>query len=338
MPELTLGAIASEIGAECAGDASRVITGIHTLQQAGPSQVSFLANGLYRRYLKETRAAAVIVSAEFAAECPVPALVVDNPYLAYAKLSQRFSTQPKAAAGIHPSAVIAETARIAPTASVGAHCVIAEGVVIGEGTVLHAGVVVGEGSAIGCDGLVHANVTLYHDVVLGDRVVVHSGAVIGSDGFGFATSREGWVKIAQNGRVRIGSDVDIGAGSTIDRGALGDTVLEDGVIIDNQVQIAHNVRIGKGTAIAGCTAIAGSTEIGERCTIAGGVGITGHLTITDGVHITAMSLISKSIDTPGAYSSGTAMGATRDWRKNAVRFLQLDQLFRRVTELEKKKQ
>lgn len=336
MPELTLGAVASEIGAECTGDASRVITGIHTLQQAGPSQVSFLANGLYRRYLKETRAAAVIVSAEFAAECPVPALVVGNPYLAYAKLSQHFSNLPRAVAGIHPSAVIAETARIAPTASVGPNCVIAEGAVIGERTVLHAGVVIGEGSTIGCDCLLHANVTLYHGVIVGNRVVVHSGAVIGADGFGFATSPDGWVKISQNGGVRIGSDVDIGAGSTIDRGALGDTVLEDGVIIDNQVQIAHNVRIGKGTAIAGCTAVAGSTEIGERCTIAGGVGITGHLKITNGVHITAMSLISKSIETPGAYSSGTAMGVTRDWRKNAVRFLQLDQLFRRVTELEKK--
>ncbi len=336
MPELTLGAIASELGAECTGDASRVVTGIQTLQQAGPSQVSFLANSVYRRYLKETRAAAVIVSAEFAAESPVPALVVENPYLAYAKLSQHFSISPSAPVGIHPSAIVASTARIPESASVGPNCVIAEGVVIGARAVLHAGVVVGEGSVIGCDSVLHPHVTLYHGVALGDRVVVHGSAVIGADGFGFAPSPKGWVKIAQNGGVRIGSDVEIGAGSTIDRGALGDTVLEDGVIIDNQVQIAHNVRIGKGTAIAGCTAIAGSTDIGERCTIAGAVGITGHLKITDGVHITAMSLISKSIETPGAYSSGTAMGATRDWRKNAVRFLQLDQLFRRVTELEKK--
>ncbi|TNF33497.1 MAG: UDP-3-O-(3-hydroxymyristoyl)glucosamine N-acyltransferase [Gammaproteobacteria bacterium] len=336
MPELTLGAVAQAIGAECAGDAACVITGIHTLQQAGPSEIAFLANGAYRRHLKETRAAAVILAAGFADECPVPCLVVANPYLAYARLSQLFSTMPVAKAGIHPSAVIAPTARVAATAAIGPRCVIGEHAVIGERTVLQPGVVIGDRSRVGAGCLLHANVTLYHDVQLGDRVTVHGSAVIGSDGFGFASSPEGWVKIAQNGGVRIGSDVEIGAGTTIDRGALDDTVLEDGVIVDNQVQIAHNVRIGQGTAIAGCTAIAGSTRIGKGCTIAGGVGITGHLTIADNVHITAMSLISKSIDEPGAYSSGTAMAPTQEWRKNAVRFLQLDQLFRRVSALEKK--
>ncbi|HEY9036845.1 MAG TPA: UDP-3-O-(3-hydroxymyristoyl)glucosamine N-acyltransferase [Pseudomonadales bacterium] len=336
MPELTLGAIAREIGAECSGDASHVVTGIQSLQQASASELSFLSNGLYRQHLSNTQAAAVILTAEFAAESPVPTLVVANPYLAYARLSQRFSNTPVMAAGVHASAVVASTATIAATASIGPNCVIAEHAVIGEKTVLHAGVVVGAGSVIGSDCLLHANVTLYHGVRLGDRVTVHSGAVIGSDGFGFASSPDGWVKIAQNGGVCIGSDVEVGAGTTIDRGALGDTVLEDGVIIDNQVQIAHNVHIGKGSAIAGCTAIAGSTRIGERCTIAGAAGITGHLTIAAGVHITAMSLISKSIHEAGAYSSGTAMAPTKEWRKNAVRFLQLDQLFRRVSDLEKK--
>ncbi len=336
MPEFTLGEIASAIGAELSGCPETVVNGIQSLQDAGPGQLSFLSSGLYRQYLRGTRAAAVILTAEFRAECPVPTLVVASPYLAYARLSQRFSTAPVATIGIHPTAVVAPTASIAASASVGAHCVVADGAVIGERSVLYPGVSVGAGSRIGSDACLHAHVVIYHGVTLGDRVTVHGNAVIGADGFGFAGSPQGWVKIAQNGGVRIGSDVEIGACTTIDRGALGDTVIGDGVIIDNQVQIAHNVRIGRGTAIAGCTAIAGSTHIGERCTIAGAVGITGHLQIADGVHITAMSLISKSISEAGSYSSGTAMGPTRDWRKNAVRFLQLDSLFRRVGELEKK--
>lgn len=336
MPEYTLGEIAKALGAELVGDPASPVRGLNTLQKAGAGEVAFLANAIYRRYLATTRATAVILSPEYRNECPVNALVTGNPYAAFARLTSWFSRVPHPASGIHSSALVAETAQVAASASIGPFCVISEGAVIGERSVLHSGVVIGEGSRVGDDCCLHSHVTLYHGVTLGNAVMVHSSAVIGADGFGFAPSAAGWIKIAQNGGVRIGNRVEIGAGTTIDRGAIEDTVIEDGVIIDNQVQIAHNVHIGRNTAIAGCTAVAGSTRIGANCTIAGAVGITGHLEITDGVHVTAMSLISKSIDRPGTYSSGTAMSATRDWRKNAVRFLQLDGLFRRVSDLEKK--
>jgi UDP-3-O-[3-hydroxymyristoyl] glucosamine N-acyltransferase len=237
-------------------------------------------------------------------------------------------------AGIHPSAVIDPSARIAASATVGAYCVIGADVVIGENTVLGAHCVVGAGCIIGARSFFHANVTLYHHVVLGNNVVIHGGAVIGADGFGFAPDGQRWQKIHQLGGVVIGDNVDIGANTCIDRGALDDTVIGNNVIIDNLVQIAHNVKIGNGTAIAACVGIAGSTEIGQHCTIAGAVGIVGHLRIADRVHITAKSLVTGSISKSGSYSSGTALTETKAWRKNAVRFSQLDALFQRVRALE----
>src|SRR5690606_5423722 len=237
--------------------------------------------------------------------------------------------------GIHATAVIAASAALGDDVAIGAHCVIGEGVSIGAGTAIGSGSVIGENSVIGSGCIIHSNVTLYHAIRIGDDCVIHSGAVIGADGFGFAPGPQGWEKIAQLGSVHIGRGVEIGANTTIDRGALEDTTIGDGAIIDNLCQIAHNVRIGEGTAIAGCVGIAGSAVIGAHCMIGGGAGIAGHLTIADGVQIQGRARIIGSIDKPGSYTSGTGMMETGLWRKNAVRFGQLDELYRRVVELEK---
>lgn len=312
------------------------IESLAVLTKAGPGQLTFLSRADYARYLPECRASAVIVSEQLAVDCPVPQLRVKNPYLAYAKVSALFDRRPLPAPGIHASAIVDPTARIAASASIGARAVIEANVVIGEHSVIGPGSVVGAGSQLGHNVELRANATLYHGVILGDRVLVHSSTVIGSDGFGFAPKPGGgWQKIHQLGTVRIGNDVEIGANTTIDRGAIEDTVIEEGVIIDNQVQIAHNVHIGRHTAIAACTGIAGSTRIGANCTIAGAVGIVGHINIADSVHITAMTLVTGSIDEAGSYSSGTNLLPTKDWRRSAVRFGQLDELAKRVKALEK---
>ncbi len=331
----TLGAIAQHVGARLIGDADKVVTGLQTLSLAGSDQVSFLANPRYRAALASTRAAAVLVSPGMAAQCPVDYLEVGDPYLAYAKVSRLFDNRRKPAAGIHASACVDPSARVDASASVGPYAVIEAGAEIGAGVEIGPHTVVGADCRIGADTRLAAHVTLYHEVRIGERVLVHSGAVIGADGFGFANESGNWVKIAQLGGVEIGSDVEIGAGTTIDRGALEDTRIGAGVILDNQIQVAHNVEIGEKTAIAGCTAIAGSTKIGSRCTIAGAAGITGHLSIADGVHITAMTLVTKSLTQAGAYSSGTGMSDHRSWKRNVVRFGQLDQLAKRLTRLEK---
>lgn len=339
MPGYSLQEIADFLGARLEADpvaASKHVSGLAPLQTAVAGQLSFLSRPDYVRYLTATRATAVIVSNKLEVNGVVPLLRVDNPYLAYAKVSAWFDTAPKPVAGIHPSAIIDSTANIDASASIAALAVVEAGAVVGAGSVVGTGSVVGAGAVLGRDCRLLERVTLYHGVRLGDRVTIHSGAVIGADGFGFAPKREGgWQKIHQLGTVVIGSDVEIGANTTIDRGAIEDTVIGDGVIIDNQVQIAHNVRIGNNTAIAACTGIAGSTTIGANCTIAGAVGIVGHLTIADHVHITAMSLVTGSITEAGSYSGGTGIAPTQTWRRNAVRFGQLDSIARRLAELEK---
>jgi UDP-3-O-[3-hydroxymyristoyl] glucosamine N-acyltransferase len=334
----TLGELTALLDVRLKGDESKEIMGIATLQSANPDQLSFLANPRYRYQLENSKAGAVLLKPEFADLCQGACLLTGDPYRAFARATQLFDTQPKREPGIHPSACVSTSAHIDGSASIGPNCTIEANVVIGAGVIVGAGCVIGENSFIGAVSRLYPNVTVYHGVTIGERVVIHSGVVIGSDGFGFAPSVDGWVKIAQLGGVCIGDRVEIGAGTTIDRGALDDTVIDDGVIIDNQVQIAHNVQIGKNTAIAGCSAVAGSTSIGANCTIAGAVGIVGHLKIADNVHITAMSLVTKSIDTPGSYSSGTAMMETGRWRRNAVRFSQLDELNKRMKELEQKQQ
>ncbi len=329
-----LSELASRLGGTLTGNPDTRITHLGTLQSADAEALSFFANARYLNQLKSTQAGAVLITPSMKDECPVDAILVENPYLAFAQASQLFDWRLDATAGIHPSAVISDAAQIDPTAEVGPQAVVEAGAVIAAGAVIGAGSVVGRDCRVGENTRLEARVTLYPNVSIGRNSLIHSGAVIGADGFGFAPTPQGWEKICQLGGVRIGDNVEVGACTTIDRGALDDTVIEDGVKLDDQVLIAHNVVVGRYTAIAGCTAVAGSTKIGERCTIAGHSGITGHLQIADGTHVTAMSLVSRSITKPGVYSSGTGMEPHRQWKRNVVRFRQLDELARRVRKLE----
>ena len=331
----TLGELAQLVGGQVHGDPTCLITGIGTLQGAGPGQITFLTNPRYSRYLAQTQAAAVILDQGSVGNCPVNALIIANPYLAYARLSALFDPAAQRRPGVHSSAVIDPSVSVPNDAEIGANCVIASDVSLGAGVRIGPGCVIERGVHIGQGSNLVANVTLYHGVTVGKRVLIHAGSVIGSDGFGFANDRGRWVKIHQIGTVRIGDDVEIGANTSIDRGAIEDTVIEEGVIIDNQVQVAHNVHIGAHTAIAGCVGIAGSAVIGRHCAFGGGAGVLGHLQIADGVTVTAMSLVTKSIKESGVYSSGTPLEPSASWQKNFARFKQLDDMARRIRELEK---
>jgi UDP-3-O-[3-hydroxymyristoyl] glucosamine N-acyltransferase len=297
--------------------------------------MSFLANPAYAKYLGQTRASAVIVSPANADDAPTNVLLLDNPYLGYARISHWFDTTPPPQAGIHPTAVVDPSAIVADSASVGAHVVIEADAHIGDQVVIGAGCFIGARSRIGDQSVLRPRATLAHDVVLGQRCHILSGAVIGSDGFGFANERGVWHRIAQVGGVVLGDDVEVGANTTIDRGAVDDTVIGNGVKIDNLVQIAHNVRIGDHSAMAAKVGIAGSTRIGRHCVFGGAAGVAGHLEITDQVQLTGMTMVTGDIAEPGVYSSGTSADTNRQWRKNAVRFRQLDVLARRIKELEK---
>ena len=331
-----LGELAERLGAGLRGDPDVVVDRVAALYAAGPRDVTFLSNRRYRPYLKETRAGAVILAPRFAGDCPVPALVLDNPYLGYARAATLLSPPPETAPGVAASAVIEQGARVAPDASVGAHCVVEAGASVGAGTSLGPGSFLGRCSSIGPRGRVAARVAICGNVTIGARVVIHPGAVIGADGFGIANDGGVWVKIPQLGGVRIGDDVEIGANTTIDRGALEDTVIEDGVKLDNLIQIGHNVRIGAHTAVAAGVAIGGSTRIGSRCTIAGAASVAGHLEIADDVHITATSAVPKSIGRAGVYSSGMPVRESRVWRRNVARLGRLDDMARRLRALERK--
>ncbi|WP_286236825.1 UDP-3-O-(3-hydroxymyristoyl)glucosamine N-acyltransferase [Neptuniibacter halophilus] len=334
--EFTLQEIAKTLSAELHGDPQCRISGIATLMQASATQLSFIANSKYQKHLASTSAGAVLMSEELLSGFSGNALVVDDPYLAYAHVSQLFAKSVTETAGVDPRACVADSAVLQSDVYIAAGAVIGERVTLESGVRIGANTVVGDDCQIGKDSVLEANVTLYHGVRMGRNCLIHSGAVLGSDGFGFASDRGEWVKIAQLGGVVLGDRVEVGACTTIDRGALEDTRIGDGVILDNQIQIAHNVQVGKNTAIAGCTAVAGSTRIGDHCTIAGACGITGHLTIASGSHITAMSLVTKSISEPGAYSSGTGMMPYQQWKKNVVRFRQLDDIARRLKAVEAK--
>lgn len=331
-----LGDIASELGAELRGNPDTEILGLATLQAAAEGQIAFLANPTYARYLGDTRASAVILSPSVADQCPTNVLLLDNPYLGYARLSHWFDPAPVAKPGIHASAVVDPSARISESASVGPLAVVEAEAVIGDSVVVGAGCIIGARCNIGEQSILRPRVTLAHDIVLGRRCHILSGAVIGSDGFGFANEKGVWSRIAQLGRVVLGDDVEVGANTTIDRGALDDTTIGNGVKIDNLVQIAHNVSIGDHSAMAAMVGIAGSTRIGSHCVFGGQSGVAGHLTIGDQVHLTGMTLVSGDIRESGVYSSGTNADANRQWRKNAVRFRQLDAMARRLKELEKK--
>lgn len=330
----TLGQLAEHVGGRIYGDANREITGIATLQNAKSGDISFLANSRYTKFLATTAAAAVILSEEYRHDCPCDAVVVKDPYLSYARLAHLLSPADIQQPGKHPSAVVDPAAAIDASAWIGPNSVIEQGVQIGARVIVGPGCFIGRASLIGADCRLVANVTICHGSRIGQRVVVHPGVVIGSDGFGLANDGGRWIKVPQLGAVTIGDDVEIGANTTIDRGALDDTVIEQGVKLDNQIQVAHNVHIGAHTAIAGCTGIAGSARIGARCTIGGGVGIVGHTEIVDDVHITGMSFVAHSIRKSGVYSSGTPLEPNSEWRKNYARFHRLDDMARRLRHLE----
>ncbi|WP_370869514.1 UDP-3-O-(3-hydroxymyristoyl)glucosamine N-acyltransferase [Pseudomonas sp.] len=331
----TLGQLAERLGATVRGASEKVVSGLATLQEAGPDQLSFLANPQYRKYLPDCRAGAVLLTAADAENYSGNALLVANPYLAYAQLSHLFDRKPQAAVGVHPTALVADDAQVDASASIGAYAVIESGASIDAGVTIGAHCVIGARSVIGEGGWLAPRVTLYHDVRIGKRVVIQSGAVIGGEGFGFANQKGVWQKIAQIGGVVIGDDVEVGANTTIDRGALADTLIGNGVKLDNQIMIAHNVQIGDNTAMAGCAGISGSTKIGKNCMIAGGVGMVGHIEVCDGVFVTGMTMVTRSITEPGSYSSGTAMQPAGEWRKSAARIRQLDDMARRLQQLEK---
>jgi UDP-3-O-[3-hydroxymyristoyl] glucosamine N-acyltransferase len=331
----TLAALADRLGLTIEGDPDTCVSGIATLASASADQLSFYHNSKFHSDLKATRAGAVIVAPDAVADCPVDKLVTDNPYLAYARASQLFAAGESYDPGVHPSAVVHATAVLGRNVNIAANTVVEANAEIGDDCVIGANSVIGSGCSIGQLSSLHANVVLYPNVHIGRRAIIHAGAVIGCDGFGFARDGAKSVKIEQLGGVRIGDDVEVGACTTIDRGALEDTVIEDGVKLDNQVQIAHNVRVGENTIVCGCSAIAGSSTVGKNCIIAGAVGIINHVNIADGVTVTAMSLVNKSITTKGVYSSGTGLSESALWKKNIVHFRKLDELASRLKALEK---
>jgi UDP-3-O-[3-hydroxymyristoyl] glucosamine N-acyltransferase len=316
---LTLGEIASRLGGRVAGDTATPIRQVGSLEHAGEGEIAFLSNPKYQAKLASTRASAVIVSVEAEKLTTLPRIVCDAPYLYFARVSQLFNPQTTQAPGVHASAVVSKTAKIGARVSIGAGCVIGDDVTIGD------------------DSCLYPRVVIYHGCSLGERAILHSGVVIGADGFGIAQDDAGgWVKIPQIGAVRIGNDVEVGANTTIDRGALDDTLIEDGVKLDNQIQIGHNCRIGAHTAMAGCVAVAGSADIGRHCTIGAASVILGHLSLADHVNVSAGTVISRSIRQPGTYTGMFPFDDNESWAKNTALVRHLADLAERVRVLERK--
>ena len=326
----TLAEIVARLGGEAVGEVSAPLTGVATLDSAGPSQIAFLANPRYRGRVATTRAGAVILGPGDRDAGRMPRIVTDNPYAYYARAVGLFHPEPRPTPGTHPTAQVASSAKVAPSAEVGPYAVIGANASVGEGAVIGAHCVLGDGVAVGAGTRLYPRVTIYDRCTLGARCIVHSGVVIGSDGFGMAREEGRWLKIPQVGAVRIGDDVEIGANTAIDRGALDDTVIEEGVKLDNLIQVGHNCVIGAHTVIAGCTGLAGSVTIGRDCMIGGGVGIVGHLTICDRVTISGFSFVTKSITAPGTYTSGMPVMAHGEWLRNAAQLRHLDELARLV--------
>lgn len=330
----TLAELAQALGARIQGDAEVCVERVSSLDSASAQTLAFMVGRRHREALRLTQAGAVILGEKWAADCPVPALIVDNPHAAFARAAALLHPPAQTVPGIHPSAVVSPEAEIDEDASIGPHAVIGTGSRIAAGVVIGPGCVLAERVQIGAGTRLVAKVFVGSDCQLGRGCLVHPGVVIGADGFGLANEDGRWIKVPQVGRVVIGNEVEIGANTTIDRGSIDDTVIGEGVKLDNQIQVAHNVRIGEHTAIAGCVGIAGSAVIGRRCTIGGGVGIAGHLEIVDGVHVTGMSLVAGSLKEAGAYSSSLPAQPLRQWQKNAARLRNLDELTRTLKQLE----
>lgn len=338
MTSYSLKQLAEEVGAEVAGDENTLVTSVGTLAASGDGHISFLSNSKYRNQLSETKASAVILSPDDLPHCPCAALVMSNPYVGFARVAQILDTTPDAASDISPQASIDNTATLGANVKIGPFAVIEAGVTIGDDVQIGAGCFIGKDVSIGQATKVWANTTLYHNVVVGTHCLIQSNTVIGADGFGYANDNGQWVKIPQIGRVIIGDNVEIGASTTIDRGALEDTIIGDGVIIDNQCQIAHNVTLKENVAIAGCTVVAGSTTIGKYCTIGGMSAVTGHVEVADNVHFTGMAMVTKGVSEAGLYSSGIPAMPSKEWRKAAIGIRNLTSLNQRVKKLEKQAQ
>lgn len=319
-----------------AGAPETVVTRVGSLENAGPDAIAFLSNPRFVSKLARTSAAAVVLAHESEGLTDLPRIVTDNPYAYFAHLSRLLNPEQEPVPGIHPTAVIAEDASVAPTAQVGPNAVICSGVSIGERVIIEPGTYVGEGASIGESSHLHASVVVQAGCKIGLRCILHPGVVIGADGFGIAAERGRWVKIPQIGRVLIGNDVEIGANSTIDRGAIDDTVIGDGVKLDNQIQIGHNCHVGAHTAMAGCVAVAGSARIGRNCTIGAAALILGHLTIPDDTHISAATVISRSIRKAGTYTGMFPFDENASWAKNTAYVRHLSELAERIKALEKR--
>ena len=332
----SLGELAAAYGCELDGDPDVVVSRVATLSNAGAGDLTFFANKVYRDDLRATSAAAVVLTEADVDDCPVASLVAEDPYLVYARMAGELHPEPALAPGVSESASVDAGADVAPTAQVCANATISATARVGDHAYIGPGAVVGPRCVVGGESRILANATLVQDVVIGERCIVHPGAVIGSDGFGNAMSDAGWVKVPQVGGVVIGNDVEIGANSTIDRGAIDDTVIGNGVRIDNLVQIAHNVRVGDHTAMAAFTGISGSTVIGQRCMFAGQAGIVGHISICDDVVVGGATMISKDITVPGFYTGSIPGEPDRTWKRRVARFRRLDELADRVAALEKR--
>jgi UDP-3-O-[3-hydroxymyristoyl] glucosamine N-acyltransferase len=334
---IALKSLAEPARAELVGDGGVLIDRVATLDGATAGAITFLANPRYRHHLQSTRASAVIIEPRFAADTALPKLVTSNPYAAYARVAALFHPQRPAVPGIHPTAIVAASARVAASATIGPCVVIGERTDIGERARIHSGCDIGDDCSLGDDTVLYPRVVLYARTVVGARTLIHSGAVLGADGFGMADEGGKWLKVPQLGRVVIGADVEIGANTTIDRGSIDDTVIEDDVKLDNQIQIGHNCRIGAHTAIAGCVGIAGSVRIGRGCQIGGAAMITGHLDIADGTVISAATGVFNSIAEPGIYTSTFPALPHREWQHVASIVRRLRSFADRIRALERER-
>lgn len=316
---LSLGELAVRFGCELRGDPDLIVASVAPLASAAPGTLSFLANPRLAPQLAQTRASAVVLDEKSASGSPVPVLISSNPHALFARVAAVLHPEPTPHPGVHATALVDPAASVDPAAEVAAYAVIGAGSRIGPRSIIGPGCIIGRDVEIGPDCRLVARVTLGDRLRLAARVIIHPGAVLGADGFGYAREGVRWLKVPQVGTVLIGEDVEIGANTTIDRGAIEDTVIGEGVKLDNQIQIGHNVQIGAHTAVAGCTGISGSTRIGARCMIAGACGIAGHIVICDDVVITGFAMVSGSISKPGVYSSGIPIEPMRRWKRVVAR-------------------
>jgi UDP-3-O-[3-hydroxymyristoyl] glucosamine N-acyltransferase len=334
--QYSLQEIVSQLGGELVGDGDVLIKRVASLSSAELGQISFFVDLKYRALLANTQASAVIVSHKNRNATNLPRIVIENPYAYFAKVSALLNPQVFVEKGIAAGATVDSRARIPASCAIGANCFVGRGVVLGENVTLASGCVVGDGVSIGDNTSLQANVVIYADCIVGKNCTLLAGAVIGADGFGYAEENGGWIKIPQVGRVVIGDDVDVGVNTTIDRGALDDTIIEDGVKLDNLIQIGHNCRIGAHTIIAGCVGIAGSARIGRHCRIGGAAMILGHLEIADNVVISPGSMITRSLSKADTYTALMPFQLHQEWLKTAANIRRLGALSERIKWLEKK--